>query len=100
MKIDFINENTVQITNSLDFSGGRPPEKKILTLNKIVDLFEKKHSKYKVLSCVGPERITNFHDIQTSSGTWVLEIKLRAAKKNPTAKKTVEKAPLKNIKRG
>ena len=81
MAIKFIDKETVRITKSLSFSGGRPEKKVVIFDYEVVKEFTKANSSYEVLSVSGPFKITNCNNEAMSKGEWILKVSKRTNKK-------------------
>ena len=90
MNIKFIDNNTVKITASLSFSGGRPKNKIKKNVSEFLGKFKKKHPSYEILSVTGPRNITNFHDEGMSKGEWILKVEKKSKNITQPRKKTTK----------
>ena len=96
--IKFIDENTVEINASLEWSPLRPPPelKKVRTGVHIIKEFNKKYPAYTVDRIEGTDRIFNCKKEELSRGTWTLTVskKQKSTPSTPPAKKTPLKRPM------
>jgi hypothetical protein len=92
MNIEFVDEKTVKITESLDYEGTRPDQKKSITRPEIVKKFKKKHPLYIVEEAEGPYRISNYISPESSTGTWILTVE-KIKKTKTTSKRRPKSAP-------
>ena len=90
--IKFINENTVEISASLQWLPQRPPRhlKEVRLATDVVSEFTKKHPSYIVEDVKGPHRIFNCKNEDQSKGKWTLTVSKKVRQKrslNKTTKK-------------
>lgn len=91
MNIEFIDDTTVLIKESLEWVPTRPKNKETITSNEIVSSFMTAHKNLEIISITGPNRICNFNTEEDSKGEWTLKVK----KKNTQKPKQKSKAPIK-----
>ena len=96
MKIEFIDESTVKLTESLNYESDRPKEKKQILRPEMVNLFTNKYPLYEVQEVSGPYKISNFRGLEGCKGTWILKVQkqIKATKKKPKPLLSKSKAPL------
>jgi hypothetical protein len=90
MKIKILDSTTIEITESLEWTGMRPANKKQTRQSDIMKLFNEKHSGFIVESVSGPERISNFRGQEESKGLWIVKVKAKKEAVKKEAVKTVE----------
>jgi len=107
VNIEFIDENTVKLTESMIYKGDRPKQKIQQLGREFVDLFKTKHPSYEVESFEGPHKISNFRGVEHSKGTWILKVRKKTEdvfervleQKQMTKKRTTTKSATKKTKK-
>jgi hypothetical protein len=89
VKVNFLTENTVEITLEVVSRYNKSREGRTIFGNSyIIEQFESQHPSKKVLKVLKGHQLDNFTKTGTFSGTWVLELeKPPAPKKVATPKK-------------
>ena len=94
MKIKILDSTTIEITESLEWTGARPTNKKQIRQSDIMKLFNETHGGFIVESVSGPGRISNFRGQEESKGLWIVKVK---AKKEAVKKEAVKKEAVKAV---
>ena len=89
MNIEFIDDTTVLIKESIEWVPTRPKNKETITSNEIVSIFMAAHKNLEITSITGPNRICNFHTEEDSMGEWTLKVKNKNKKNAPKQKSKV-----------
>jgi hypothetical protein len=92
MKIKILDSTTIEITESLEWTGARPANKKQIRQSDIMKLFNETHGGFIVESVSGPGKISNFRGQEESKGLWVVKVK---PKKEAVKKEAVKKEAVK-----
>jgi|7_EtaG_2_1085326.scaffolds.fasta_scaffold02870_4 hypothetical protein len=92
MNIEFVNENTVKITASLEWFAARPTSdlKKIQKKDYFINEFVKQYPAYKVTQALGPDKISNFKEEAASKGEWTLTVAKAEKASRPRRKAPAE----------
>jgi hypothetical protein len=77
MKIKILDSTTIEITESLEWTGARPTNKKQIRQSDIMKLFNETHGGFIVESVSGPGRISNFRGQEESKGLWIVKVKAK-----------------------
>jgi len=95
MNIEFVNENTVKITASLEWFAARPTSdlKKIQKKDYFINEFVKQYPAYKVDHASGPDQICNFREESNSKGEWTFTV--TNVKKTLKTKRKADSQPAK-----
>ena len=88
MKINFLTENTVEITLEVISTYNKSREGRAIFGNAyVIEQFESQHPNKKVLKVLKGHQLDNFTKTGTFSGTWVFELERPPAPKKVTTPK-------------